>query len=440
MRIYLIAVLLLHLSFADEKINVNFKELEIRELLNITSKVTNKNILLTQNIKGKVDFISNNPITKQNLLELTYSVLRSKGYKAVEKGNIIRVVKDDDDEKIDTMVYHLKNSDSKKIVAVLNKIINSKEYKKFKPVVSFNDDTNSIIIMAAKSRIEYLKALIKKLDIDKQQVYVQARIIEVSKQKSKAVGIKYGLLAGRSKNDSGLLTMSANLGGEPISFSPSLIGLSIPSLNEGLALGATINLLNENGAANIISEPSLLCINNKESSIYVGETRSIKIATTTTDGGNINDTYSREDIGLRLKVKPLISKSDKVILQISTTLEDFAQTTTNDQPNTSKKDLLTTAIVNNGESVILGGYIKEKSEEQTTSVPVLGDIPILGYLFKDTNKINDKINLVIIVTPYIVPKNKDLTFIRKQLAELKLMEEKFTKDVISSLIEKEKDN
>ncbi len=440
MKIYLLAALILVFSFAEEKINVNFKDLEIKELLSITTKVTGKNILLTDDIKGKVDFISNTPITKEKFLELTYSILDSKGYRVIEKDNILRIVKNSEKERIVTDVYYLKNSDSKTLAAILNKIVNTKDHKNLKPIISSNDDTNSLIIMAPGNEMEYLKKLVEKLDMDKQQVYVQARIIEISKQKSKAVGIKYGLLAGKSKNDSGLLTMSANLGGDPVAFSPSLIGLNIPSLNEGLALGATINLLNENGAANIISEPSLLCINNKESSIYVGETRSIKVASTTTDGGNTNDTYSREDIGLTLKVKPRISQNDKVILQISTTLEDIAQTTTNDQPNTSKKDLLTTAIVNNGESVILGGYIKEKSEEQVSSVPLLGDIPILGYLFKNKYKINDKVNLVVIVTPYIVPKSKDLTFIRKQLAKLKLLEEKYTKNIISRLIEKEKDN
>jgi general secretion pathway protein D len=182
-----------------------------------------------------------------------------------------------------------------------------------------------------------------------------------------------------------------------------------------------------------VSEPSILCINNKESSIYVGETRSIKTGSTTTSGGTTQDTYKREDIGLTLKVKPRISNGNKVLLELQTILEDVAQSTTNSQPDTSKKQIVTTAIVNNGENIILGGYIKNKKEKTTDKVPFWGDIPILGSLFRSNKEINDKINLVIIVTPYIVPKSKDLTFVREQLAKLKILEEKYTQDEIVRL-------
>jgi len=575
-----------------EEININFKNLEIEDFIKITTKIIGKNILLTSNIKGKVEFISNKPIYKEDLLSLAVYVLESKGYTIVESDNILRVVKLSDAAKYNVPVYknskmmsgfmvtevfqvefsnvdyvsskirhlisksaklvtdkesnsivitdfppniktvkkvvsyitqdreqkieiiklkniqasgiladlkavaksvfnekvisekvevllnkdtnaimfvgkeknveflkeylvnidkegslvekvveviYLKNAESKNIIKILNGIITQKVYKDKtdKPFASTDDESNSIILMGPKEEIQYFTKLIKKLDIERQQVYVKARIIEVSEEKSKDLGIKYGLIAGKSKSNTGLLTMAANMGGDAITINPESMGLTIPSLTEGLALGATISLLNENGAADIVSEPSLLCLNNKESSIYVGETRSIKTGTTTTDGGNINDTYKREDIGLTLKVKPRISNGNKVLLDISTKLEDVAQTTTNDQPNTSKKDLVTTAIVHNGESVILGGYIRDKFENKVVSVPLLGDIPILGNMFKDTSKINDKINLVIIITPYIVPKSKDLTYVREQLAQLSLLEEKYTKDALLRL-EKEK--
>jgi general secretion pathway protein D len=225
------------------------------------------------------------------------------------------------------------------------------------------------------------------------------------------------------------------MGGKAIAVDTSSMGLKVPSLNKGLALGATINLLSQNGAADIVSEPSLLCINNKQSSIYVGETRSIKTGTTTTNGGNINNTYKREDIGLTLKIKPRISNGNKVLLEINTKLEDVSQTTTNEQPNTTKKDLETTAIVGNGESIILGGYIKEKKENTEDKVPFFGDIPVLGALFRSNRQIKDKINLVIIITPYIIPKTKDLAYVREQLAQLKLLEDKYTKETIIRLQE-----
>jgi general secretion pathway protein D len=353
---------------------------------------------------------------------------------------LVKYLKDMDNQdsltkKIVEVVY-LKNAEAKEVLRIINAIISKKTYldKEEKPFASIYEESNSLVLMGEKGELDYYKDIINQLDVDRQQVYVKARIIELSEIRMKDLGIKYGL-NGFSTGSTSLASFASSLNGGSALDLTSLAsyGFNLSTMAKALSLGATISLLNQNQAADIVSEPSLLCINNKESSIYVGETRSIKTGTTTTTGGNINDTYQREDIGLTLKVKPRISTADKVALDISTKLEDVGQTTTNDQPNTYKKDLVTTAIVNNGESIILGGYIREKSEYTTDKIPLLGDIPLLGNLFKNDRKVMDKINLVIIITPYIVPKTKDLTYVRDQLAQLKLIEEKYTKDTIIRL-------
>jgi len=585
-----VSLLLITNIYAKEKINVNFKNLEITNLIKITSKIIGKNILLMGNIKGKVDFISNKPVYKDDIYNILIYTLESKGYTIVENDNILRVVKISDVAKYNTPVYSdskniqnskivtevfkvkysnvdyisskirhllsksaklvtdkksnsivltdfvsniktvkkvidiisadfkktiqivnltniqassvatdlknvaktvfnekiqkekvdilvnkdtnsimlvgkeqnvnyiknyllnidkkgslvekvvevvpLKNAESKNIIKILSSIISNKKYKdpNMKPFVSNDEESNSIILMGPKEELSYFKTLLQKLDLDRQQVYVQAKIIEISENRVKDVGLKYGL-SGFSAGSDGLATLSSTLnGGNPVDLSSlSTAGLDITTMKQGVSLGMTLNLLNQNGAADIVSEPSLLCINNKESSIYVGETRSIKTGTTTSTGGVSSDVYKREDIGLTLKVKPRISTGNKVLLNIVTKLEDVGQTTTNGQPNTSKKELETTAIVNNGESIILGGYIKSKKEHTIDKVPFFGDIPLLGAMFRNTKEVNDKINLVIIITPYIVPKSKDLTYIRNKLAQLKLLEEKYTKDTILKL-------
>ena len=439
MKIFLVLIVMFHISlFSKEKININFNNLEIKEFIKIVSKVIDKNILVSANLEGKVNYIANKPTYKDEIIDLLKYILKSKGYMLVQKRGFLSVEKIalDIEKKVDKFldVIYLKNTESKSILKTLNNIILTKEYenKNYKPSITNDEEINAIIAIANKEDLLYIKKLIAKLDINRQQVYVQAKIIEISEQKTKDVGVKYGLTGGQS-NGSGLLTFAANMGGDAVAINTSSIGLNLPNLDKGIALGATINLLNQNGAADIVSEPSLLCINNQESSIYVGETRSIKTGTTTTTGGNINDTYNRIDIGLTLKIKPLISNNNKVMLAISTKLEDVGQTTTNGQPNTTKKDLTTTAIVDNGESIILGGYIKAKKEYQINKVPLLGDIPLLGELFKNKTEFQDKINLVIIITPYIVPKSKNLSYVRDNLAKLKLIEEEYIKRRINKL-------
>jgi general secretion pathway protein D len=434
----------------------------IQNVVNIISKDAKKSIEIVklENLNGEVvqkDLINvEKSVFNGKVLNENVEIILNKDTNSImfvgKKDNVdfmVKYLKELDTtnslaQKIVEVIY-LKNAESKDVLTILNALISKKTYKDIneKPFASTYQESNSLILMGTKPEIEYFKTIINKLDIDRQQVYVKAKIIEISELKTKDIGIKYGI-SGFSSGNMGLASFASSLnsGGNVPSVdltALSTYGFNLATMSKALSLGATISLLNQNQAADIVSEPSLLCINNKESSIYVGETRSIKTGTATTTGGTINDTYKREDIGLTLKVKPRISNGNKVSLDISTKLEDVGQTTTNDQPNTYKKDLVTTAIVNNGESIILGGYIKSKSEYTTDKLPVLGDIPIVGNLFQNNYKVQDKINLVIIITPYIVPKTKDLTYVRDQLAQLKILEEKYTKDLILKL-EKDKIN
>jgi len=427
--------------FSQDGLSINFKNLSIINFIKITSKILDKNILLASTIDGNVELMSNNKVYKKDLLNILKHVLESKGYAIIDIGSFFKIIKISDiniSQKTnnEVEVVYLKNIEASSVLKIINGMISSKKYKKeSKPFVSIDEDSNAIILTGNNKELRSFKKLIEKLDIDKQQVYVQAKIVEISENITKEVGIKYGL-NGYSKNGATLSSFSSALNGSSsIDLSSlSTYGFNLSNMKNALSLGMSLNLLHQNGAADIISEPSLLCINNKESSIYVGQTISIKTGTTTTSSGIPTDTYTREDIGLTLKVKPRISNGNKVLLEINTKLEDVEHISlTNTNPDTSKKELITSAIVNNGESIILGGYIKAQKEITTDNVPLLSDIPLLGTLFRNNKEINDKINLVIIITPYIVPKSKDLSYIRSQLSKFKLLEDKYTKDTILRL-------
>lgn len=567
---------------ADEKININFKDLKINDLVKITAKILDKNVLSTYDIKGKVDFISNKPVAKEELVKILFYVLESKGYTLVDNRGILRIIKLNEsarnnlpvkgsnyitnynqmitevfkvkgvnvdfiaskvrhlisksaklvtnkdsntlaltdfqdnistvkkvinimtadvektikvielknivsldakknldaiskalfNQKIETEklkiiankennsivlignksnvdymknhiekmdaneslikriveVYPLKNVEATNVIKIIDGIVGKKKYidPEDKPLSSVDEETNSIVLMGPSDEVEYIKQIIKELDKEKAQVYVLARIIELNDDLVDEVGIKYGILGGKTTS-SGLGTFASSLNeGSALSFNPKDIGLTIPNLSSGLALGASISLLNQDGALEIISEPSILAINNKESSIYVGETISVKTSSTTTDGGNTNDNFQREDVGLTLKVKPRISNDNKVTLDLTTIQENVKTTdTTSGNADTSKKEITTTAIVNNGESVIIGGLIEDKEESTQNKIPLLGDIPLVGLLFKHDRTDITKQRLVIVVTPYIIPKSKDISYVRDQLSQLKMLEEKY---------------
>jgi general secretion pathway protein D len=299
---------------------------------------------------------------------------------------------------------------------------------KDKPTVTVDTELNAVVVYATDREIKEIRSVVEELDVERQQVYVQAKIVEISKNKAEQLGMKYSLLGG-TVNSSGLYGFSGLIGSldgsDAIGRVTSLLGnnFDIPKVTKALALGTTISLFDKNGVANILSEPAVLCINNKESSLYVGRTESILTqATTGSDATSLTrQNYSREDIGLTLKVKPRISEDNKVALDIKTILEDVIGGQVG-LPTTTKREVSTTSIVKNGETVIIGGLVKDKTSKTVTKIPLLGDIPILGNLFKHTKEDKDKISLVIMITPYIVKRSEDLGRLKEALGKLDMIE------------------
>ena len=178
--------------------------------------------------------------------------------------------------------------------------------------------------------------------------------------------------------------------------------------------------MESNGAAQRLSEPTLLCVNNQESTIYVGKTE--PVVTSTTQGSQSTDlgrnTYTREDIGLTLKIKPRLSSGNKVTMIVSVKLEDISNSSIPGLPSTVKREIITNAIVPNGQSVILGGLISDKERTEAQGIPYLRDIPWLGGLFDWESTSHEEINLVIMLTPYIVRSDEDISKIHSILADL----------------------
>lgn len=318
-------------------------------------------------------------------------------------------------------ILPLENSEAKNVVTSLQTLLDKKKYanEANKPTVSVYEELNALVVSATEADIIDIKNMVAILDIEKPQVFVRARIIEISKSKGDQIGARYGL-AGGALTSSGLLSFAANLGGSSVVLPQGLNLDTSAKFSEGIVFGATIDFLAGNGAAHSLSEPTLLCVNNQESIIYVGQTQSI--VTSTVQGNQSTDlarnTVSREDIGLTLKIKPRLSSGDKVTLVTNAKLEDVIPGSTPGYVNTSKREVTTTAIVQDGESVIIGGLLSDKERDSNTGIPLLKDIPVLGALFGYTDTSKEEINLVIILTPYIVRNNQDLPRVRKLMQQL----------------------
>ena len=371
-------------------------------------------------------------------------------------------------------VIYLKNSNVEEIQKIISKLVSQmnnmspnkpkKGVKETKAMVVADVERNALIVLANGEQVKNIKETIRRIDIPKVQVYVKAKIVEIDDNLASQIGIKYGLNGG-SITTSGLFTLSGNLGASALQMSPALLGFlnannsktvydsngnpvteNDPAFKFGdvdkvFALGAQLDFLKRNGAAHILSEPSILCTNNKEATIYVGQTRSIltQAQQSTTGVSNVVNNYTREDIGLTLKVKPRLSSNNKVTLEIKTTIEDVLENESPnaDRPTTTKRDVETTAIVNNGKTIILGGLIKNTGGKGTTKIPILGDIPILGeLLFTHKTDLERKTNVVIYLTPYIVRRSDELEKLKTQLSELENIQIRYNKLVGKQLEER----
>ncbi len=411
-------------SQRKENMQVRFIELKYAKASRLASQIVkiSKGIINQKVENNKVEILSD---------DATNSIIILASNKNINKlESIVLNMDAKDDSSLQKLeIIPLENSEAKNVVTSLQQVLDKKQYAKpsDKPTVGVYDELNALIVSGFVEDIDSIKAMVKILDVEKPQVFVRARIIEINQNEADSIGIKYGL-GGGALTDGGLFTFAANLGGSTLPFDPSkIMKLSGVTANAGIMFGATIDFLSSNGAAKTLSEPTLLCVNNQESSIYVGRTEPVisssqQGSATTSLSRN---TYTRQDIGLTLKIKPRLSSGDKVTLITTTKLEDIVNSSIPGLPSTTKREVVTTAIVNNGESVIIGGLIYSKDRVEEQGIPLLRSIPILGYLFKSEQESTTQINLVIILTPYIVRSGEDMQEVRVMLKELDNIQHKY---------------
>ena len=339
-------------------------------------------------------------------------------------------------------IFSLKNSDAKIVAATLNDIISKQTFAdpSMKPNIAASEEINAIIAIGEPMIIKGIKLIVDELDKEQYQVYVKARIIEINQNNAESLGVKYGFDGG-AVSGGGLYTLSANFTGPSIAVDTSLLSTDVSGAN--FAVGASLDFLETNGASKSISNPSILCLNNKESSIYVGKTISISTGTTTNAVSGTTNNTKREDVGLTLKIKPRVSSKDKVTLDVETILENVLDDGSNNatgQPVTSKQEIKTQAILGHGESIIIGGLVKIYDIVTVSKLPLLGDIPWIGeYLFSSTSTKEEKDNLVVILTPYVVDKSEELSQLQKDLGVLAKIQAEYSQKAMDALEKKKEE-
>ncbi len=276
-------------------------------------------------------------------------------------------------------------------------------------IIQADAATNALIITASSNVYNNLRAVIDMLDVRRAQVFVEALIAEVSADKAAEFGIQWmganaanasGEQVGGGTNFGGSGTNIIGIGTVPTSIG---IGLNI-GLLRGNSLGVLARAMQTNSDANILSTPNLMMLDNEEAKIVIG--KNVPIITGSQNGTQANpnpfQTIERKDVGLTLKIKPQISEGGTVKMIISQEVSDVIDTSNPAGVITNKRSLDTTVLVDDGQTLVLGGLIQNKVEKGEYKVPLLGDIPLLGWLFRYDTRHNNKTNLMLFIRPTIL--------------------------------------
>jgi general secretion pathway protein D len=281
--------------------------------------------------------------------------------------------------------------------------------------------TNTLIIIASPQDYAVLEEVIKKLDIVRAQVYVETLIAEVTLDKVKDLGVEWNVTATPTEGeyrqhggtDFGLIDalQEGALQGLLMAVTKGYIGSTdIPDIK------ALLHFYSGDSDVNVLSTPRLLTTDNEEAEIIVGEERPfLKSSQLTTEGSTVR-TWEYKDVGITLKITPHISKGKLLRLSIFTEIKSFVEELAGEVGAvvTTKRQATTSVIVEDGSTVVIAGLIRDDKTGSVAKVPLLGDIPLLGWLFKSRTQTKIKTNLLIFITPRIVTSAEDLRKISEE--------------------------
>jgi general secretion pathway protein D len=272
-----------------------------------------------------------------------------------------------------------------------------------------DESTNSLIISADTQNYQSILSLLKELDIPRLQVMIEAIIAEISMDKGQKLGIEWGV-AGNSGGaasrftNNGVLSAIGSLANTDVS--KALLTGGFSTLISKGDISIILNAIKTDSDVNILSAPRILTLDNKEAEMVVGENVPFVTGSySQPTGGTVTNpftTVNRQDVGLILKVKPQINQGGVITLEISQEISAVKDTSNSNGITTTKRSMKSNVVVADGSMLALGGLMNDQTNDGVDSVPVLGDIPYLGMLFRTQKTTTTKRTLMVFIKPTIV--------------------------------------
>ncbi|WP_299079997.1 type IV pilus secretin PilQ [uncultured Paraglaciecola sp.] len=412
-------------NFEGEPISLDFQDVPVRQVLQIIAQVNNFNLVTTDTVSGNVT-ISLSGVPWDQALDM---ILKIKGLDKRLEGNILLIAPTEELSARETQQLQ-----SKQQVAELAPLVSTNvqiNYAKAQDIaiilkgtensilttrgsVAVDERTNTLLLRDTQASIDEAKALVDALDIPIKQVLIESRMVTVRDNASESLGVQWGLsdtindgaisgsIKGADSIASGVvpsITDRLNVA-LPVSSPAGSIGIQIARLLDGTIIDMELSALETENKGEVIASPRITVANQHEA--YIEQGTEIPYVQATSSGAT---SVEFKKAVLSLKVTPHITPDNRIIMDLVVTQDtrgDTVSTSTGDAVAIDTQEINTQVLVENGETVVLGGIFQQNSSNDERKIPLLGDLPFVGSLFKNSTEVLEKRELLIFVTPKIL--------------------------------------
>lgn len=432
---------------ASGRVSLDFNDVELSVFVRFISELTGKNFVLDDVVKkagGKISVYSPTKVTHDQAYSMFVAALEVSRLAVVPKGNVYQIVAMGDlPPERGAFVYKLKHANATDLAAILTNLVARTQTVAqtapgarplFRPLSEFeapvqvfaDKATNSIIISATKGAYTKLQSVIRDLDTRRKQVFVEAVILEVQVSRLRQIGSDPLQVIGSGR--SGSLQGIAGFNSAPENL--ATVAQAISGVAAGGATGGAVTVLNTVNVraflqllmsltdTNVLSTPQVLAADNQKAKIVVGENRPFPTGQAQGITGGTLVTIERKDVGVTLEFTPQVLENDLIRLEIKQEItaieENVAQTIGTGTssvpvgPSTTKRSMETTTIAKDQQTILIGGLVRDNITLNESKVPLLGDIPLLGWLFRFQSRQTDKLSLLVFLTPTLVRDEADI--------------------------------
>nr|WP_319395887.1 type IV pilus secretin PilQ [uncultured Desulfobacter sp.] len=402
--------------YTGEKIKLDFYETDIKNVFRILKSVSGKNFAIDRDVEGKVTLSLQDPVPWDQILDL---VLKMNGLGKKMESNVIRIATTatlarEENERQEAIAARQKSEDQKKALEPLVTEYIPVNYSDAKADIephvtqiltpdrgriSVDTRTNMLIITDTQAKIDQANELIFRLDKVTPQIMIEAKVVEVTKEFSRSFGVNWNLSNDSDVTSNFVDDYSVSINGA----GASVVGLSGDFSFFNLfgssvsALNAQLEASEEQGDVRIVSSPRILTLDNKKAMIKQGQEYAYSVQD---EAGNPSVEY--KDIDLLLEVTPHVTPDNRISMTVRLTKNDIAGFSSDNVPTLATNEAETELLVNNNDTVVIGGVVKTTQSHDEDGIPFLAGIPGLGYLFGSKSKSDDRDELLIFLTPSIV--------------------------------------